>query len=65
MADTVRWRPQPPRALSNDPHSPWQAADAWWLNSGDQAIVLTYAVDDAKYVVRLRVQGGGFNPGNR
>jgi 3-methylcrotonyl-CoA carboxylase alpha subunit len=45
---------------SSDPHSPWQATDAWWLNSGDQAIVLTYAVDDAKYVVRLRVQGSGF-----
>jgi 3-methylcrotonyl-CoA carboxylase alpha subunit len=45
---------------SNDPHSPWQAADAWWLNSGDQAIALTYAMDDAEYPLRMHVKGGSF-----
>jgi 3-methylcrotonyl-CoA carboxylase alpha subunit len=45
---------------SSDPHSPWQAADAWWLNRGDQAITLTYAADDTMHAVRLRMAGDGF-----
>jgi 3-methylcrotonyl-CoA carboxylase alpha subunit len=43
--------------VSNDPHSPWQAVDGWWMNRGDQAIALTYAVDDAEYRVRVHAEG--------
>ncbi len=45
---------------SNDPHSPWGVVDAWWLNSGNCAIALTYTVDDALYPVRLRANGSGY-----
>jgi 3-methylcrotonyl-CoA carboxylase alpha subunit len=45
---------------SSDPYSPWQAVDAWWVNSACHAVVLTYAVDDARYPVRVSVTDDGF-----
>ncbi len=50
-------------ATANDPHSPWQAVDAWWLNSADQAVTLTYAVDEARFPVRVEARADGFTVG--
>ncbi len=47
-------------ATGNDPHSPWQAVDAWWLNSADQALTLTYAMDEARFAVRVQADADGF-----
>ncbi len=45
---------------SNDPHSPWQAVDGWWMNRGEQPIVLTYALDDVEYPVQVIAEAGAF-----
>ena len=55
------WRSPPPRELrdaamtwrgaartSGDPHSPWHAADAWWLNGGAHAIRSRSLTGDAR-----------------
>jgi 3-methylcrotonyl-CoA carboxylase alpha subunit len=47
-------------SASNDPYSPWQAVDAWWLNSRNRTLALTYAMDDTQYSVRVRVDGDAF-----
>ncbi len=47
-------------SISSDPHSPWQAVDAWWLNCSDHALALTFATDDVQYPVRVQVNGDGF-----
>jgi 3-methylcrotonyl-CoA carboxylase alpha subunit len=39
---------------SADPHSPWHAVDAWWVNSARYAIPLTFADGDARHNVALR-----------
>ncbi len=45
---------------TSDPFSPWQSVDAWWLNSEDSGLALTYLAEDAEYPVRVRVRGGAF-----
>jgi 3-methylcrotonyl-CoA carboxylase alpha subunit len=42
---------------SNDPHSPWQEVDGWWLNSTGRSLELDYAAGDASYPVRIRTHG--------
>jgi 3-methylcrotonyl-CoA carboxylase alpha subunit len=46
------------RASSADHHSPWNALDAWWLNSSNHAIALTFAAEGESYDVRLSIRDG-------
>ncbi|MEO8738551.1 MAG: acetyl/propionyl/methylcrotonyl-CoA carboxylase subunit alpha [Casimicrobiaceae bacterium] len=48
------------RVASGDPHSPWHGVDTWWLNSDEHALVLSYAVGEATYPVRVRTRGDAF-----
>jgi 3-methylcrotonyl-CoA carboxylase alpha subunit len=47
------------RAASGDHHSPWNALDAWWLNSSNHAIVLTFGAGGESYDVRLSTRDVG------
>ena len=44
---------------SGDPHSPWNALDAWWPNSADHAIRMAFADGDARARDRLRPRPTG------
>jgi 3-methylcrotonyl-CoA carboxylase alpha subunit len=45
-------------ARTPDPWSPWAAVDAWWLNSGDCALALSFEAEGIAYPVRVRTAGG-------
>ena len=44
-------------AVSADRWSPWHAIEPWWLNTDDDAIVLTFEAGGAVHPVRLRSAG--------
>ncbi|MBN8907262.1 MAG: biotin/lipoyl-binding protein, partial [Rhodospirillales bacterium] len=46
-------------ATSDDPWSPWQARDGWWLNASPER-VLRFAADGADHPVGLRRSGGAW-----
>jgi 3-methylcrotonyl-CoA carboxylase alpha subunit len=39
---------------SEDPHSPWHARDAWWVNTDTHALALRYLDGDARHDVAVR-----------
>jgi 3-methylcrotonyl-CoA carboxylase alpha subunit len=42
---------------SGDPHSPWHASDAWWVNVDARGLEFTYADGDLRTTVRVRPEG--------
>ena len=46
-------------AASSDPHSPWDAVDAWWMNSATHCVVFRYADGEAGAMVEARVRADG------
>ncbi len=57
--DALRQAGADAAAVSTDPHSPWNALDAWWPNSLRAAVEFTFADGDERHVVALRPQPGG------
>ncbi|MGE5088880.1 MAG: acetyl/propionyl/methylcrotonyl-CoA carboxylase subunit alpha, partial [Candidatus Levyibacteriota bacterium] len=45
-------------AASGDPHSPWNAADAWWNGSDTYRIFLRYADGQGEHELALAPRGG-------
>jgi 3-methylcrotonyl-CoA carboxylase alpha subunit len=43
---------------SNDPHSPWHVADAWWNGTSARAVDFAFADGEELRVVRIRPRGG-------
>ena len=46
-------------AASNDPHSPWNATDAWWNGSAGHAIQLVFADGGTRHMIDVRPQRNG------
>ena len=44
---------------SGDPHSPWNATDAWWNGSATHAIKLMFADRDSRHPIDIRPQQHG------
>ena len=44
---------------SGDPHSPWNATDAWWNGSATHAIKLMFADGDSRHPIDIRPQQHG------
>jgi 3-methylcrotonyl-CoA carboxylase alpha subunit len=60
VAAIAEWRAQTAAtADASDPHSPWNATDAWWLNSERHRVVFEFDEADARYRVALHPQSDG------
>ncbi len=42
---------------SGDPHSPWHATDAWWLNVASKGLPFTYTDGETRHEVRVHLRG--------
>ena len=59
IAAIAQWRsPRDSAANGDDAHSPWNATDAWWLNSDRRRITFDFDDANARHRVTLRPRQG-------
>ncbi len=59
LAAIAEWRMPRGDGGSEDPHSPWNATDAWWLNSNRHHVVFDFDDADARHRVVLSPRADG------